>query len=201
MRIARRSLRLEIIRVNCPADTPCATSACDSARMSAAHCTNVPMSGARRSVDASSCTDSRCRMNRSRSDTTPATLPSLPCMTTCRIPLPAMTIAASPAVAVAGSVIAGVLMTSRIGTVSGRCASTTRSMTSWRVKIPIESTFGIDDRKRTDVFRLHRRQSILQRSFGVAHDGRPARQRRQRRSQSALLGDRRSVLGLQPGAR
>ena len=76
MRAASWSLRLEIIRVSCPAATPCATSACDSARMSAAHWTSAGTSAARRMADASSRTDSRCRLKRSRSDTTPATVPS-----------------------------------------------------------------------------------------------------------------------------
>ena len=44
--------------------------------------------------------------------------------------------AASPAVASMGSVIAGTLMTSPIGAVSGRCGSTMRPITSCRVKMP-----------------------------------------------------------------
>ena len=191
-------MRLEIIRVRWPAATPCATSECDSARISAAQVSSAGKSAARRMVDASSRTDRRCRLKRSRSETTPAILPLPSTTTTWRMPRCAMTSAASPAVASARSVMAGALITSRIAAESGRCGSTTRPITSCRVKMPIGLPSRIDDRHRADPVLLHRRQRVAERGIGAADDRRAAAAAAESGvDEPALLGRRGRVLRLQ----
>ena len=151
------SFRLEIIRVSCPLATPCATSAYDSDRTSAAHCTSDGRSGARRIDEASSRTERRCSPNRSRSETTPATPPDSSTSTTWRMPRRAIATAASPAVACIGSVITGVLITPPIGSARPTPGSTMRPITSCRVKMPTgrpaSSTTGSDPMRRSSIMR------------------------------------------------
>ena len=196
-RTVRRSLRLAISRVNVALPTPCATSALDSARMSAAQCTSVGMSGARRIADASSRTDRRCSANRSRSDTTPATRPSAAVTITWRMPCCAIASAASPAVAVPGNAIGGALITAPIGVSSGRCGSTMRLDHVLPREDAGRESGGIDDGQRADAPVLHRGQRAPQRLVRGDHDRRDAQQVRERRREAALLGDARRVLGVQ----
>ncbi len=117
------------------------------------------------------------------------------------MPFRAISRAASPAVASAGSVIAGALITSRIGAVERAL----RQHDAADHVLPREHAerlrVGIDDRHRADPVPLHRLERVAERRVGAAGDRLLPEQVGEPRREAPLLGQRRGVLGLQLRAR